>query len=139
MTDKRDWLDLLLQHAVPEAVAQRCVRDAANDAQLIAKIKALASPGEGVERLLQVLSFPCMRYKRLWFNALLCHGLPADVSKAFLLDFYGGLPELEQILRGDPRIPKALADPLIAKVRFSVVGFSPRVSGDGTSTSHPEP
>ena len=50
---KREWMDLLLQHAVPETVARSCIRDAADDAQLIAKIKE-AVPGEGAEQLVQV-------------------------------------------------------------------------------------
>ena len=54
MADKQHWLDLLLQHAVPETVARSCIRDVADEAQLVAKIKALESPG--VERLLQVFS-----------------------------------------------------------------------------------
>ena len=50
---KREWLDLLLQHAVPETLAQSCIQDVANDTQLIAKIKD-AVPGEGAEKLVQV-------------------------------------------------------------------------------------
>ena len=99
MEDKHTWLDLLLQHAVSETVARSCIRDAADEAQLIAKIKALKLPGVGAvkkELLLQVLSFPVMPYKRLWLNVFLSHGLPADPSKTFLLGIKGGLPDLEQ-------------------------------------------
>ena len=98
VTEKQEWLDLLLQHAVPETVARSCIRDVTDEAQLIAKIKALESPGEGVERLLQVLSFP-VRDKRPWLNVLLSHGFPAEPSKAFLLGIPNGdLLYLEQTL-----------------------------------------
>ena len=98
VTDKQEWLDLLLQHAVPETVARSCIRDVTDEAQLIANIKALESPGEGVERLLQVLSFP-VRDKRPWLNVLLSHGFPAEPSKAFLLGIPNGdLLYLEQTL-----------------------------------------
>ena len=118
MADKQTWLDLLLQHMVSETVARSCIRDVADEAQLIAKIKALEFPVEEAvkkERLLQVLSFPGMPYKQPWLNVFLSHGLPADVSKTFLLGIKGGLPDLVQTLRGLP-IPQNLAESLIAKV-----------------------
>ena len=111
---KQHWIDLLLQHAVSETVARSCIRDVADQAQLIAKVKALESSDEGVERLLQVLSFP-LQYKRLWLNVFLSHGLSADFSKAFLSDIKGGLPDLEKAVPQLP-IPGDLAKTLIAKV-----------------------
>ena len=115
MPDKQEWLDLLLQHAVPETVARSCIRDVTDEAQLIAKIKALESPGEGVERLLQVLSFP-VRAKRPWLNVFLSHGFPAEQSKAFLLLVVrnkGDLLYLEQTLR---KHRPDLAETLTSKV-----------------------
>ena len=119
-TRERCWLDLLLQHAVPETVARSCIQDAADDAQLIAKIKALASPGEGVERLVQVLSFR-EAYKRPWLNILLLHGVPAKFAIPFVEDTFGGLPQLEANLR---RIVSArLAEPVIKEVYKPVWRF----------------
>ena len=48
VTDKQEWLDLLLQHAVPKTVVRSCIRDVTDEAQLIAKIKALESVGATV-------------------------------------------------------------------------------------------
>ena len=110
--NKQDWLDLLLQHGVPETMARSCIRDVTDEEQIIAKIKALESPGEG---LLEVLSFPTMWYKRSWLNVFISHGLPAELSKVFLSSINGGLLDLEQTLRGFP-IPQDLAEDLISKV-----------------------
>ena len=116
-TRERCWLDLLLQHAVPETVARSCIQDAADDAQLIAKIKALASPGEGVERLVQVLSFR-EAYKRPWLNIFLLHGVPAKHAIAVVDDTTGGLPELNATLRR--MVPGGGVEPVIKEVRTCV-------------------
>ena len=80
---KRNWLDLLLQHAVPETVARSCIQDVADDAQLIDKIKD-AVPDKGAGQLVQVLSFP-EDYKRPWLNVFLKHGLPVEHARGFVL------------------------------------------------------
>ena len=108
---KRDWLDLLLQHAVAEADARSCIRDVADDMQLIGKIKELLPPSEATERLMHILSFP-MEYKRPWLNVLLRHGLSAEQAKTFVSGIHGGIPELEHKLRDLP-IPR---DRVLAQV-----------------------
>ena len=113
---KRKWLDLLLQHMVPETVARSCIRDVADDAQLIDKIKE-AVPGEGAQQLVQVLSFP-EGYKRPWLNIFLLHGLAAKHARAFVMGIKVGLPELEAKLRR--LIPGERAEPVIEEVRTSV-------------------
>jgi len=46
------------------------------------------------------------------------HGCPAEESKGLLRSITGGLPELEQVLRGFiPDIPRDVAEALIAGVR----------------------
>ena len=92
ISEEQKWLDLLLQHEVPEAVARSCIRDVADDAQLIAKIKEVA-PGEGVENVVQILSFP-EKCKRPWLSVFLRHRLVAEHAIDFLGRIEGGLPEL---------------------------------------------
>ena len=52
---KRHWLDLFLQHEVSEDVARSCIRDVADDAQLIAKIKETVP--DKADRLVEKVSF----------------------------------------------------------------------------------
>ena len=114
---KRHWLDLCLQHAVSEDVARSCIRDATHDAQLIAKIKE-AVPGEGAEKVVQVLSFP-EKDKRPWLSVLLRHGVPAKHAKVFVGGIKEGLPQLEAKLRR--LIPaRERAEALIKEVCTSV-------------------
>ena len=117
MADQQHWFNLLLQHAVPETVARRCIGDVADDAQLIAKIEALASPGEGVERLVHVLSFR-ETYKRPWLNIFLLHGVPAQDAIPVVEDTTGGLPELNATLRR--MVPGGGVEPVIKEVRTCV-------------------
>ena len=113
---KQNWLDLLLQHAVPEAVARSCIRDVADDVQLIRKIKQLLPPSAATERLMQILSFP-EEYKRPWLNVFLRHG--SSNAKAFVSGIKGGIPELEDKLRHLP-IPRDRVEALLAEVRAHV-------------------
>ena len=94
---KRHWLDLFLQHEVSENVARSCIRDVADDAQLIAKIKETV-PGEGAEKVVQVLSFPG-KDKRPWLSFFLRYGLPSEHARDFVGRIKGGLPQLEAKLR----------------------------------------
>ena len=113
---KRHWLDLCLQHAVSEDVARSCIRDATHDAQLIAKIKE-AVPGEGAEKVVQVLSFPG-KYKRPWLSFFLRYGLPAEHARDFVGGIKSGLPQLEAKLR--LLIPGERGETLIKEVRAYV-------------------
>ena len=110
---KREWLDLLLQHAVPETLARSCIQDAVDDAQLIAKIK-VAVPGEGVEQLVQVLSFPECD-KRPWLNMCLLRGMAAKHAKSFVLGIKGGFPEIAAKLRR--LIPAERVEAVVKEVR----------------------
>ena len=110
--NRQHWFDLLLQYAVPETVARSCVRDATDEAQLIANIHSHKLSGNSVERLLLLLSFPG---KRAWLNVLLRHGLPAEQSKAVVSSIEGDVQSLEQTLRELP-MTKDVAGMLIAQV-----------------------
>ena len=113
---KRHWLDLFLQHGVSENVARSCIQDVADDAQLIAKINETV-PGEGAEKVVQVLSFPG-KYKRPWLSMFLRYKLPAEHARAFVGGITRGLPELEAKLRR--LIPGERGEALINEVRTSV-------------------
>ena len=112
---KQHWLDLLLHHAVPESTARSCIADAADEPQLIAKLKALEPPPKDVGRLFQLLSFPGLPHERTLLNVFLSHGLPAELYKAFAFSIMQGVRDLEATLRGLP-IPRHLIDILQAKV-----------------------
>ena len=114
---KRHWLDLFLQHAVPEDVARSYIWDVTDDAQLIAKIKETV-PGEGAEKVVQVLSFP-EKYKRPWLSFFLRYGLSAEHARAFVGGIKRGLPQLEDKLR--LLVPvRSRGESLIKEVRASV-------------------
>ena len=119
---KQNWLDLLLQHAVPEAVARSCIRDAADDTQLVCKIKEELASGEATERLVHILSF-AEKFKRPWLNVFLRHGLPAELAKSFVSGIAGGIPELEakvrHLVNGDR------AEALLAEVWCASVSCMP--------------
>ena len=115
--DELRWLDLFLQHAVSENMARSYIRDVADDAQLIAKINETV-PGEGAEKVVQVLSFPG-KYKRPWLSMFLRYKLPAEHARAFVGGITRGLPELEAKLRR--LIPGERGETLIKEVRASVL------------------
>ena len=114
MEDKKNCLDLLLQHSIPEALARSCIENAATEAELISNLKAL-NLSQDTQRLVQVLSFQDLPYKQAWLNVFLSHGLEPEASKEFLLKIKGGFPELTQTLRGLP-IPQDMAESLISQV-----------------------
>ena len=121
---KRAWLDLFLQHAVPESVARSCIRDVADDAQLIAKIKE-AVPGKGAENVVQILSCP-ERWKWPWLSVLLRYRLAAEHARHFVKSIKGGLPELGVKLQR--LIPGEKGRFLTSQVHtFSIASCSARV------------
>ena len=113
---KRSWFDLLLQHAVPEDVARFCIRDAANEAQLTAKIEALVPSAKSAKLLLVLSSFPGLQHKQQWLRVFMRYGLPTADSITFLRNIEGGASEIERGLHSLHKFPRNLAKTLVAEV-----------------------